>query len=407
MTYRPLPVRPRSRGARGLEKAFCGRWVPVVLIVVVAALVAAVPGVADPIGDKKAEAQRVLGEINQLDVRLGRAIEAYDASTIKLDHIRKQLADNRYEMNVALRNKAHAESRLARRLRELYISGQADPMVQVILGAQSLDDIINRMDTANRISAQDAQVLRQVRQYRHEVATRGTALRHARRAQERVVSARASAKAEIENGLSERQRLLSSIKGEIQQLQAEQAARQALLAAQARARLVAQQQQAAARLNSIVIGATAQAPPTGATAQAPPTGATSTGDPTAIPTVAPPSHYGGGVVGAAMAQLGKAYVWGAAGPDVFDCSGLVVYAYGTVGVSLPHSSYALWNAGVYVSRDQLQPGDLVFFDGLGHVGIYIGGGQFIHAPHTGDVVKISNLSDGWYAATYVGARRIL
>ena len=78
-----------------------------------------------------------------------------------------------------------------------------------------------------------------------------------------------------------------------------------------------------------------------------------------------------------------------------------------MGVSLPHSSYALWNAGVYVSRDQLQPGDLVFFDGLGHVGIYIGGGQFVHAPHTGDVVKISNLSDGWYAATYVGARRIL
>jgi peptidoglycan DL-endopeptidase CwlO len=394
VTYRPLPVRPRSRGAQGLKKAFCGRWVPVVLIVVVAALVAAVPGVADPIGDKKAEAQRVLGEINQLDVRLGRAIEAYDASTIKLEHIRKQLADNRYEMNVALRNKAHAETRLAKRLRELYISGQADPMVQVILGAQSLDDIINRMDTANRISAQDTQVLRQVRQYRREVATRGTALRHARRAPERVVSARAAAKAEIQNGLSERQRLLSSIKGEIQRLQAEQAARQALLAAQARARLVAQQQQAAARLNSTVIGATAQAP-------------TSTGDPTAVTTVAPPSHYGGGVVGAAMAQLNKPYVWGAAGPDVFDCSGLVVYAYGTVGVSLPHSSYALWNAGVYVSRDQLQPGDLVFFDGLGHVGIYIGGGQFIHAPHTGDVVKISSLSDGWYAATYVGARRIL
>ena len=336
----------------------------------------------------------MLGEINQLDVRLGRAIEAYDASTIKLEHIRKQLAENRYEMNVALRNKARAETRLAKRLRELYISGQADPMVQVILGAQSLDDIINRMDTANRISAQDAQVLRQVRQYRREVATRGTALRHARRAQERVVSARAAAKAEIQNGLAERQRLLSSIKGEIQRLQAEQAARQALLAAQARARLVAQQQQAAARLNSTVIGATAQAAPT------------STGDPTAVTTVAPPSHYGG-VVGVAMAQLGKPYVWGAAGPDVFDCSGLVVYSYGAMGVSLPHSSYALWNAGVYVSRDQLQPGDLVFFDGLGHVGIYIGGGQFIHAPHTGDVVKISNLSDGWYAATYVGARRII
>jgi cell wall-associated NlpC family hydrolase len=108
-----------------------------------------------------------------------------------------------------------------------------------------------------------------------------------------------------------------------------------------------------------------------------------------------------------MGQLGKPYVWGTAGPSTFDCSGLVVYAYGQMGVSLPHSSYALWNAGVFVSQDQLEPGDLVFFDGLGHVGIYIGGGQFIHAPHTGDVVKISSLNDGWYASSYVGARRIL
>ena len=62
--------------------------------------------------------------------------------------------------------------------------------------------------------------------------------------------------------------------------------------------------------------------------------------------------------------------------------------------------------GVPVSRSDLQPGDLVFFDGLGHMGIYIGGGQFIHAPHTGDVVKISSLSDSWYASTYVGAKRV-
>jgi peptidoglycan DL-endopeptidase CwlO len=66
-----------------------------------------------------------------------------------------------------------------------------------------------------------------------------------------------------------------------------------------------------------------------------------------------------------------------------------------------------YNYGVPVSYDQLAPGDLVFFNGLGHAGIYIGGGQFIHAPHTGDVVKISSLSDSWYAATYYGARRIL
>jgi cell wall-associated NlpC family hydrolase len=77
-----------------------------------------------------------------------------------------------------------------------------------------------------------------------------------------------------------------------------------------------------------------------------------------------------------------------------------------MGVSLPHNAAAQFGSGLPVSQDQLEPGDLVFFDGLGHVGIYIGGGQFIHSPHTGDVVKISSLSEPWYASTYVGARRI-
>jgi len=107
-----------------------------------------------------------------------------------------------------------------------------------------------------------------------------------------------------------------------------------------------------------------------------------------------------------MQYLGTPYVWGGASPGGFDCSGLVVYVFSQVGVSLPHSSYAQYGAGVPVSYDQLQPGDLVFFYGLGHVGIYVGGGNFIHAPHTGDVVKISSLS-GSYTSSYVGARRIL
>ena len=107
----------------------------------------------------------------------------------------------------------------------------------------------------------------------------------------------------------------------------------------------------------------------------------------------------------ARTQLGVPYVYGGASPGGFDCSGLVMYVFAQVGVSLPHSSYAQYGMGSPVSRDQLQPGDLVFFDGLGHVGIYVGGGSFIHAPHTGDVVKISSIS-GWYASTYVGARRI-
>jgi cell wall-associated NlpC family hydrolase len=126
--------------------------------------------------------------------------------------------------------------------------------------------------------------------------------------------------------------------------------------------------------------------------------------PPAAPPVAPPPTHGG-VVGIAMHYLGTPYVWGGASPSGFDCSGLVMYVFAQVGVSLPHSSYAQYGYGTPVARSDLQPGDLVFFDGLGHVGIYVGGGSFIHAPHTGDVVKISSLS-GWYASTYVGARRL-
>jgi cell wall-associated NlpC family hydrolase len=82
-----------------------------------------------------------------------------------------------------------------------------------------------------------------------------------------------------------------------------------------------------------------------------------------------------------------------------------MYVYAQIGVSLPHYTGSQWGMGVAVSRDDLQPGDLVFFDGLGHEGIYIGSDQFIHAPHTGDVVTISSIS-GWYAQTYMGARRL-
>jgi cell wall-associated NlpC family hydrolase len=82
-----------------------------------------------------------------------------------------------------------------------------------------------------------------------------------------------------------------------------------------------------------------------------------------------------------------------------------MYVYAQVGISLPHYTGSQYGMGVPVSRSQLQPGDLVFFDGLGHEGIYVGNNQFIHAPHTGDVVKISSIS-GWYASTYVGARRV-
>jgi cell wall-associated NlpC family hydrolase len=123
------------------------------------------------------------------------------------------------------------------------------------------------------------------------------------------------------------------------------------------------------------------------------------------PTVAPPPARYGGVVGIAMRYLGTPYVWGGASPSGFDCSGFVMYVFSQIGVSLPHSSYAMYGYGTPVSLGDLQAGDLVFLDGLGHMGIYVGGGSFIHAPHTGDVVKISSMT-GWYASTFVGGRRL-
>ena len=109
-------------------------------------------------------------------------------------------------------------------------------------------------------------------------------------------------------------------------------------------------------------------------------------------------------VDTALAQRGKPYVWAAAGPGSFDCSGLVEYAYGAAGVGLPHSSLMQSQMGRAVSRAQLQPGDLVFFySPVSHVGIDIGNGQMVHAPTTGDVVKISSIDVMGY---FAGARRI-
>ncbi|HEX2589509.1 MAG TPA: NlpC/P60 family protein [Gaiellales bacterium] len=110
-------------------------------------------------------------------------------------------------------------------------------------------------------------------------------------------------------------------------------------------------------------------------------------------------------VALARAELGVPYVWGGESPSGFDCSGLVQYVYARLGVALPRVAADQYRAGLHVSRSDLRAGDLVFFDHLGHVGIYMGGGRFIHAPHTGTVVQISSLT-GWYADTYVGATRV-
>jgi cell wall-associated NlpC family hydrolase len=106
---------------------------------------------------------------------------------------------------------------------------------------------------------------------------------------------------------------------------------------------------------------------------------------------------------AALSRRGDPYVWGAAGPSQFDCSGLVVWAYGQEGIALPHYTGSLWNSGVHVARADLEPGDLVFFFAdISHVGIYVGNGLMVDAPDFGQDVQIQPI----YWSAYVGAVRI-
>jgi peptidoglycan DL-endopeptidase CwlO len=389
VTNRPLPGR-RSSPATGTIRRSRRRTAPAVILLCFAAVLAAAPAVADPsIASKQAEAQSVMNQVQQLDSSLERAVEAYNFATVKLNRVRADLKANHAQLQVAKQSLKRAQDTLSARLVSLYTSGGQSDSLEVLLGASSLDDLVNRFNTANRISAQDSHVLTQVVHLENEVKAREVRLKHANAQAAALVRQRASDKASIEGQLSARRTLLSSIRGQIAHLQAQEAAREAQLRRQLAARLAAQQQQAPATALASTVAPVVS--PDGGSAPAP------------VGPAPPPTHSS--VVSIAMHYLGTPYVWGGASPSGFDCSGLVMYVFAQIGVSLPHSSYAQYGMGSPVSRDQLQPGDLVFFDGLGHVGIYVGGGSFIHAPHTGDVVRISSLS-GWYASTYVGARRI-
>ncbi|WP_216208381.1 C40 family peptidase [Amycolatopsis aidingensis] len=122
----------------------------------------------------------------------------------------------------------------------------------------------------------------------------------------------------------------------------------------------------------------------------------------AAPNVKAPGPAAQTAVDAALSKRGSAYVWGAEGPSTFDCSGLTSWAYQQAGISIPRSSRAQSAFGTPVSRSQLQPGDLVFFySPVSHVGIYLGNGKMVHAPTSGDVVKVSPLQDNYNSARRV------
>jgi peptidoglycan DL-endopeptidase CwlO len=350
------------------------------LLSLAAMLAAAGGATAEPseLERQQARAQDILAQVQAIDADLGKAIESYNAANVRLDAIEAQLVRNRRHLVLARRNLGTAESRLAERVVAMYTSGSDTSTVSVLLGAESLDDLIDRIETANRVGEQDASTLRQVIEYRAVVKRQAAQLATARASQAAIVRRKASQRAAIEAQLAQRESMLAGIRSEIQRIQAAERRRSLAIARQVRSQLPQSSASPSAEAAPVADGASA---------------------------AAPPARYGG-VVGIAMRYLGVPYKWGGASPSSgFDCSGLIMYVYAQVGVSLPHYTGSQWNMGTPVARGDLQPGDLVFFNGLGHAGIYIGNNAMIHAPRTGDFVKISSLT-GWYAQTYMGARRL-
>jgi cell wall-associated NlpC family hydrolase len=377
------------------------------------------------IAEKQAQARSVLDQLNQLDRKFEANVEAWNGARLQLAATRHQLALDRVKLRAAERTRAHAVTRVKARLVALYESDDNPTALGIFLGATTLSGMLDRLDAAHEIAASDHSLAVQATQARDRAARLAYRTSALEQQQEATVVRLNGEHRQISSMLEKRRELLASVESEVKVMQAQEARRQARLAAEARARLAAEAAARAAAAARAKVEAEAAAkaaakqaadpPPTTTQAADPPPATTtvaSTPAPPPTTTVAPaapstPTALGPGHPAAAqiaLRYLGVKYVWGGATPDGFDCSGLVMYVYAQLGVQLPHFAAAQYALGQPVPRAELQPGDLVFFDGLDHVGIYIGGGQMVHAPQTGDVVKITPLAA--FGNRYVGARRI-
>lgn len=329
-------------------------------------LLSASPVLANPLDDKRAEAQRVRDAVAQLDVELEIAAEDYNEAKEAYDAVMASIRENEQRLSELNDEISELEEHLNTRVEVMYRNGPLG-ILEVLLDVKSFEEFAATWDILVDISQSESMRVAQLRDARAEAEALGAQLEEQRAEAEAHFDAMAAKKALIESRLAERKRMLAGLEDEIAELEAEERRRQEAAAAAAAA---------AAR----------QSYP-------------SRGDSGGNPTRAARSE----VVAIAMQYLGRPYRWGASGPDAFDCSGFTMFVYAQVGVSLPHSSRAQYGCGERVSRANLQPGDLVFFGSprIHHVGIYVGDNQYIHAPRTGDVVKVSPLD----RYDYVGAVR--
>jgi cell wall-associated NlpC family hydrolase len=348
----------------------------------------------------QAHERQVLAEVSQIGNKLQAAQDQWWNAKQRVALVNRSLQRNQYRLHIARGNLAVAQKRLMARLYSLYVNGSPST-IDVLAGAHSLSQVIDRAESEQVLSNQDAALGKQALSFERSVQAREQQLKQLKQKREQALGQAAAEKQRVAAELGQERRLLASIHTTISQLQAQEAARERAARIAAERRL---QEELAAKA-----AAAQRAREQAQQAQASSSSSSSSSAP--APVLAPPPPINvptgsGGAGHAAAAQialryLGVPYVWGGASPSGFDCSGLVMYVYAQLGISLPHYTVAQWNATEPISSPE--PGDLVFFNSLGHVGIYIGGGRFVDAPHTGSVVRIDSMSS---FGGYDGARRV-
>ena len=377
------------------------------LLVLFAAWTASAARAATPVAAKRAQARRVEARVNTLGLQLEQVVQRWDGQRIALAGVEVRLRHANSKLQIARRNLKVAQSDLLARLRALYVSPPPGA-VDIYVRAKSVTELVDQLESAQVLTRQDKAIAGAAVTFRDEVTRQKRVLVRERRHRTASLARLRVEHARIDAGIATQKRLLASIHQTIATLQAREAARVRRLAALARARVAHEVALAQARAAAAAVQpqpAVGTPPPTApAPVPAPVPVPAPAPSPTPAPPPAPPTSHASAAAIAAR-YLGVPYVWGGASPGGFDCSGLVMYVYAQLGVSLPHYTVAQWDATLPISTSDLQPGDLVFFDGLGHVGIYIGNGEFIHAPHTGTVVQVASLS-GYWLEHLDGARRV-
>lgn len=313
----------------------------------------------------KSEAQALQDKVDQLSNQLDQASEDYDYAKAQLTKTNTAVKQSAKNLTQAEGDLTTAQNTLNTRIVSIYENGETSTF-ELLASSESIGELMERVSLLQRMSKQDADLVLSITSYRDKVAKKKAELAVQQTRQKQLTAQTEAAKKKVQVQLVTQQKELAGKESLIAQLQKDEAARQAQLAAEARARLE-----------------------NGGTQYGGGTGGAGT-------------VSGSKVVNIAMQYLGCEYVWGESSPSGFDCSGFVMYVYAKVGVSLPHSSRMQYSCGTPVSRENLRPGDLVFFyNPIHHVGIYIGSDQMIDAAGTGKGVRIDSL---W--SSYVGACRI-